>query len=238
MEIAALAAFVGIVVCAVLMIAFYMKDGPWKIGIIGMGVCFVAVVVLSILSYRSLNDTVTADGEPVPTATEGQDADDSGAEETDGPGESVEPTEESESPAVDPTQEPKKDFFTVGDSVSLEDVTVTLVDVSESDGGNYMTPGDGKVFVLCEFRIENNSKNDIAVSSMLSFEAYVDDYATNMNLSATTSSDKQQLDGSVAAGKKMNGVIGYEVDDGWSSIEVRFTPDFWSGNEFLFVYSK
>ena len=73
---------------------------------------------------------------------------------------------------------------------------------------------------------------------MLSFEAYVDDYSTNMNLSALLSVDKSQLDGSVAAGKKMNGVIGYEADSDWSSIEIRFKPDFWSGSEFTFVYSK
>ena len=41
-----------------------------------------------------------------------------------------------------------------------------------------MTPSDGKVYVVFEFEIENNSDRDIAVSSMLSFEAYIDDYAT------------------------------------------------------------
>lgn len=101
-----------------------------------------------------------------------------------------------------------------------------------------MTPSDGKVFIVCEFEIENNSDKDISVSSMLSFEAYVDDYSTNMNLSALLSVDKSQLDGSVAAGKKMNGVIGYEADSDWNTIEISFTPDFWTGNEIKFVYSK
>lgn len=133
---------------------------------------------------------------------------------------------------------PEDEFFTVGDSVSLNDIVVTLVDVSESEGANYMTPDDGNVFVICEFNIENNSDKDIAVSSIMSFEAYIDDYSTNMNLSAMMSSDKSQLDGSVAAGKKMNGVIGYEVGKDWQSIEIRFKPDFWSGNEFTFVSSK
>ncbi|WP_347563691.1 DUF5067 domain-containing protein [Pseudoflavonifractor sp. 524-17] len=136
------------------------------------------------------------------------------------------------------TPEPKDEVFTVGDSVSLDDIVVTLVDVSESTGGNYMTPADGNVFIICEFEIENNSSKDISVSSIMSFDAYVDDYSTSMSLSAEMSSDKNQLDGSVAAGKKMNGVIGYEVASDWSEIEVRFTPDFWSGNEFIFTYSK
>lgn len=137
------------------------------------------------------------------------------------------------------SEDPKKiAAFGVGEKAELNNIIVSLVDVSENSGGNYMTPEDGKVFLVCEFNIENNSEKDIAVSSMLSFEAYVDNYATGMNLSAMLSAGKSQLDGSVAAGKKMNGVIGYEVDPDWGSIEIRFKPDFWSGKEFTFEYSK
>ena len=132
----------------------------------------------------------------------------------------------------------EKTEFTVGDKVELNDIVVTLVDVSENTGTAYTKPSDGKVFVLCEFEIENNSGKDIAVSSIMCFEAYFDDYATSMNLSALLNTDKAQLDGSVAAGKKMNGVIGYEVDSGWSELEIRFTPNFWSGKDIIFTYAK
>lgn len=125
--------------------------------------------------------------------------------------------------------------FSAGDKVELNDVVVTLVNVSENHGGNYMTPSTGKVFLVCEFEIENNSSKDISVSSIMSFEAYVDDYTTSMNLSAMLSTEKSQLDGTVAAGKKMNGVIGYEVDPDWSEIEIRFTPDFWAGKDIIFT---
>lgn len=134
--------------------------------------------------------------------------------------------------------EPEKTTFGVGEQVSLNDIIVTLNNVNESNGAQYMGPSDGKIFVLCEFEIENNSDKDIAVSSLMSFEAYVDGYSTGMNLTATVSSDKQQLDGSVAAGKKMNGVIGYEINASWKELEIRFTPDFWSGKDITFVYSK
>lgn len=129
-------------------------------------------------------------------------------------------------------------IFSVGDKVELNDIVVTLVDVSESTGANYMTPSDGKVFLLCEFEIENNSTKEITISSIMSFEAYVDDYTTSMSLSAIASSTKGQLDGTVAAGKKMNGVIGYEVDSDWSALEVHFTPDFWVGEDIVFNVLK
>ena len=131
-----------------------------------------------------------------------------------------------------------QNVFGVGDTVKLNDVIVTLVSVEESQGSEFMTPDDGKVFLICEFEIENASDKEIAVSSMLSFEAYVDDYATALDLAATVSSDKQQLDGSVAAGKKMNGVVGYAADEDWSELEIRFKPSLASSKEIVFQYSK
>ena len=132
----------------------------------------------------------------------------------------------------------KDEEFTVGDAVVMNDITVTLVNVSENNGGNYMTPSEGKVFVVCEFEIENNSSKDIAVSSIMSFEAYLDDYTTNMNLSAMLSTNQAQLDGTIAVGKKMKGVIGYEADPDWSTLEIRFTPDFWAGKDIIFTATK
>lgn len=142
---------------------------------------------------------------------------------------------ESGTPAI---VQPLNNKFSVGDKVELGGIVVTLENVSESTGGNYMTPEAGKVFIICEFTIENNSASDIAVSSLMCFEAYIDDYSTMMDLSATVSSNKTQLDGTVAAGKKMNGIIGYSADKGWQELEIRFTPDFWSGSDIIFSYTK
>ena len=102
------------------------------------------------------------------------------------------------------------------------------------DTGFY-TPDSGNVFLFCEFAIENKSSKDISISSIMSFEAYVDDYSTNMSMTGTLAADKGQMDGTVAAGKKMSGVIGYEVPADWKTLEIRFTPDFWSGNDITFI---
>lgn len=138
-------------------------------------------------------------------------------------------------------QEPaaaEQTVFHVGDRVELNDVVVTLVGVSESTGSEFMGPENGEVYLICEFDIENNSSRDIAVSSMLSFSAYVDGYALNYDIGAIVSTGKTQLDGTIAAGKKMNGVVAYSVSQQWSELEIRFTPDFWSGKEIVFSHSK
>lgn len=131
-----------------------------------------------------------------------------------------------------------KTEFSVGETATLNDVSVTLVDVSENNGGNYMTPDSGNVFIVCEFEIENNSDDDIAVSSLMSFKAYVDDYSTSISLSGMLSTSKSQLDGTIAPGKKMNGVVGYEVSSDWSNLEIHYTPNFWHGKEMKFIYTK
>lgn len=152
----------------------------------------------------------------------------------------VKPIEDNQNPKEDPLKESEKEgsSFSVGEPVNLNDVIVTLVNVHESKGSSFFEPEEGKTFVLCEFEIENNSKKDINVSSTISFEAYIDNYSAAMDLSATVSSEKSQLDGTIATGKKMNGEIGYQAPENWSNIEIRFTPDFWSRKDIVFVYEK
>lgn len=128
--------------------------------------------------------------------------------------------------------------FQVGDIVTLNDVNVTLLGVTESAGQQFLAPTGGNVFVLFEFDIDNQSDSEIAISSMLSFEAYFDDYAASISISAMSASGQNQLDGSVAAGKKMTGVVGYEAPADWSEAEIRFTPNFWNGQEIVFEYAK
>lgn len=135
--------------------------------------------------------------------------------------------------------ETEKTSFSVGETATLKDVSVTLIGVTESAGSTYNKPADGNVFVLCEFNIENNSSKDITISSMMSFEAYADDYSTNVSLTALMEKgDKNQLDGTVAAGKKMTGVVGYEVPATWANLEINFTPDFWSTKDIKFIATK
>lgn len=126
--------------------------------------------------------------------------------------------------------------FGVGDVVELNDIKASLVSVTENNGSSFNEPSEGNVFVLCEFEIENGSTRDISVSSLMSFEAYQDDYACNLSISALLEAgNKNQLDGTIAAGKKLNGVVGYEVPSDWKNLEIRFAPDFWSSKDITFV---
>lgn len=129
--------------------------------------------------------------------------------------------------------------FTKGEIAEMNDVQVTLVNYEESAGSEYNTPPEGNIFLLVNFEIANNSDSELAVSSMVSFEAYADDYTLNYSLNALIEkSDSTQLDGTIAPGKKMNGWIGYEVPADWSNVEIHFTDNVWSNNKFVFEITK
>lgn len=135
---------------------------------------------------------------------------------------------------IQETEEDARVF--VGETAELNDVLVTFVGATINNGSTYNIPTDGNVFVLCEFEVVNNSDHEISISSMLSFEAYCDDYTCTYSLAALMEKgNKNQLDGTVAPGKKFNGVIGYEVPSDWKELEIHFTPDTWSFRDIIFV---
>ncbi len=137
-------------------------------------------------------------------------------------------------------EEEKTEFY-LGEIAEQKGVQIALVNVYESFGSDFITPNDGNIFLVCEFDIANNSEKDIHISSVMNFEAYCDDYSLNqdiLGLQVPEANGKKQLDGSVAAGKKMNGVIAYQVPANYQTMEINVSPDFWSGRDMKFVYSK
>lgn len=128
--------------------------------------------------------------------------------------------------------------FAVGESAELNNIIVTLKSVKESKGSIYNEPSEGKVLANCEFEIQNNSTEEFAISSLLCFSAYCDDYKCEYSLIATGANvleGKKTLDGSIAAGKKMLGIISYEIPKDWKELEIRFSPKVWGSKKFIFV---
>jgi len=133
---------------------------------------------------------------------------------------------------------PEKLEYSLNETASYNEISITLKSVDETTGRNYIVAEDGYVYVICEFEIENNSDDDLALSTMLSFDAYADDYAVELSLGAMASSSLPQLDGTVAPGKKMDGVVGWQVPEGWWKLEVSFLANVWEGSKITFVYEK
>ena len=140
---------------------------------------------------------------------------------------------------VFPSQTAVQSVPTVGDTVEKSGIKVTFNGVKESKGSQFVEPASGNIFLLCELTIQNESSSDITVSSLMSFECYIDDYATSLSITALMDDTvNKQLDGTIAPGKKMRGYVGYEVPRNWSDVEIRFVPSLGSARDFVFNYSK
>ena len=137
----------------------------------------------------------------------------------------------SETPTPNPT-------FGVGDTAEYKGVKVTLNSVTESKGNQYNKPTEGNVFLLVNFTIENGTSDDLAVSSLLSFDAYQDDFSTTLSFTALMEKSGEQLDGNIAPGKKMQGSIGYEIPATYSEFEINYQADIWDDQKFTFIYKK
>lgn len=154
---------------------------------------------------------------------------------------STETVADAEETVAEESTEETTPVFGVGETAEMNDVQVALLSAMQSNGSQFAKPDDGNVFLILEFEITNNSEKDISISSVLNFEAYCDDYSLNQDITsllAPEAEGKNQLDGSVAAGKKMKGVIGYQVPAGFSTFEINVAPDFWSGNGIDFVVTQ
>lgn len=187
------------------------KSGCLLIGLIAVGIIVFLVVLGGVLSGKDKG----ANDNSASTYSSKID-DDSSA-----------PSSESSESINVSSNEPE--FYSPGEVATSNGVSIELVSVTENNGSTYNTPADGNVFLLCEFEIDNQSSKDIAISSIVSFEAYCDDYSINQSIAGLLEAgNKNQLDGSVASGKKMNGVIAYEVPKDWKELELTVDPTVFS----------
>lgn len=141
-------------------------------------------------------------------------------------------------PEPETTAAPEPTEPTVGDTVTIKDVDITLLAVEENYGESYFTPDAGKVFLLFNLEAVNNSKS-VKSFGIYHISVFVDDYAASW--SAAASSIKDSFSGDIAPGKKMNGYYGVEVPEDWKTAEIHIAYDALSSstrNTAVFKYSK
>lgn len=129
--------------------------------------------------------------------------------------------------------------YAIGDTAKVGDVEITLVSVKEYNGSKQRQPGEGNKFVMFEFTIKNKSKQEIIISSKMNFAAYADGAELKqVHLNTKESDGMQQLDGSLAAGKKMSGVVSYEIPIGYKEAQVHYMPTTNASEHVVFSYKK
>ena len=146
--------------------------------------------------------------------------------------------EENQSKPVQESSVLKEDTFSLNETAVFSNLKFTANEIKESNGDDFFTPDDGNVFVAVNFTIENKSDEEQNISSILLFDAYVDDVKCEYSVNANCAFDSGTLDGSIAPGKKMTGWYALEVSKDWSNLEMHVSASWLSGSSAKFVFTK
>lgn len=134
--------------------------------------------------------------------------------------------------AVGSAAKVSEEVFGPGDTVELNGVSITFHGVNETMGTDFWQPETNKIFAIAEFTVENNSAENINISSVFGSDAYCDGYLVSESMSAELGDrqGRENLTGSVAPGRKLRGIIGYELPSQWQQLEIRLKTDWWKGS--------
>lgn len=128
-------------------------------------------------------------------------------------------------------QEEVSNVFAVGDVVETSDLKISYISASEWNFDNeFMTPNEGNVFYRMEFEFENIGDSDQTVSSMLDWSCYADGYAADQSWYGD-----DQIDATIASGKKAKGAVYFEVPADAQEIELNYEVNFWTEDKIVFV---
>ncbi len=122
--------------------------------------------------------------------------------------------------------------FQIGDVVETENFKITFVSAGAYESDNeFLQPKDGCEYWQFEFRFENISDTDQAVSSMMDWECYAD----NAKADQTWIGDDNGLDATLSAGRETQGTIYFEVPKDVQSVELEYDINFWQSDKIVFV---
>lgn len=136
----------------------------------------------------------------------------------------------------------KDKIYKIGETATLHNVKVQVLDYEESEGDEWAAPSEGHHFLFVNLEITNNTEENLAVSSMASFESYCGeyklDYSSNAFTALATNTDKQLMNGSIAPDKSLSGYLCLEVPNDWTSITIQYSANVWSDEKVTFEIAK
>nr|WP_316621122.1 DUF4352 domain-containing protein [uncultured Ruminococcus sp.] len=130
-----------------------------------------------------------------------------------------------------PTAEQKVEepsSYSVGDSYEVKGLVMTVDSCQEYVSDNeFLQPEDGNYFLAVHITFQNNSKDDKSVGPGF-FKCYVDDKAYDNTYFA--GNDYLSYD-DLSSGRSSSGTIYYELPINADSIELEYTPSYWSNSK-------
>ena len=110
------------------------------------------------------------------------------------------------------------DIYAVGDPIEVGDLVMTVNEVSEPAGSDFIKPDAGNKFVLLDVSFENTGTEQAIVSTILQMSLLDSDgNKYDADISAMTLGEKT-VDGEINAGDTLTGVVGFQVPEAASGL--------------------
>ncbi|TFD97056.1 DUF4352 domain-containing protein [Jeotgalibacillus sp. R-1-5s-1] len=121
---------------------------------------------------------------------------------------------------TEPAEEAAPEFFSVGDTVSVDGVNVTITSATFTEPAEYSEAANGKVLTM-ELAVENTNTESAFVDST-DFSLYD---ADGNQLNEYYGYDEMSISSDLNAGKKATGKLYFDVPEG-TNYELIYTPFF------------
>ncbi|EHQ91250.1 DUF4352 domain-containing protein [Desulfosporosinus youngiae] len=122
---------------------------------------------------------------------------------------------------------PQQEIYVLGETFKLGNLQYKINSVGTSNGnGNiFKSPRSGNTFLLVDLTIENQGNTDIEVRSKIGFKLKDQDGKKQKSSLGATLAVKDAVNGTIKAGSKITGQLGYEVSKGAKAFELTVIPD-------------
>ena len=127
--------------------------------------------------------------------------------------------------------------FRLNETAVFRNLKITATEIKTSYGDTYFGASEGNIYIGINFTIENISNENVTISSILLFDAYVDGIKCEYSLFANTAFDGNSLDGDLAPGKKLVGYYATEIPEVWDEFELQVKSNYWSSSKAIFKFS-
>ena len=127
--------------------------------------------------------------------------------------------------------EVKTEVYEIGDSVKAGNLIFTVNSTRTDKGGDIIKPGEGKIYYIVDVTVENTGDKSENVSSLLMFKLFDSD---GYNYSVTFGPEtKGQIDGEIAAGRKLRGELVFEIPEDAMGLELEIDPTIFGSGKII-----